>query len=95
MAHDVFRFARIHLRKFSQRDFSRHYPGALINPLNIGYAQVAELPPVFGLYAGIIPLAIFAVFTSSRHVVGSPDAPIAAILGAVLIGFAPISPRRN
>jgi SulP family sulfate permease len=51
---------------------------------------MAGLPPVFGLYAGIIPLAIFAIFTSSRHVVGSPDAPIAAILGAALIGFAPI-----
>ncbi len=63
---------------------------ALIIPLNIGYAQVAGLPPVFGLYAGIIPLGIFAIFTSSRHVVGSPDAPISAILGALLIGFAPI-----
>jgi sulfate permease, SulP family len=63
---------------------------ALIIPLNIGYAQVAGLPPVFGLYAGIVPLAIFALFTSSRHVVGSPDAPIAAIMGAMLIGFAPI-----
>ena len=63
---------------------------ALIIPLNIGYAQVAGLPPVFGLYAGIIPLAIFALFTSSRHVVGSPDAPISAILGTVLIGFAPL-----
>ncbi len=63
---------------------------ALIIPLNIGYAQVAGLPPVFGLYAGIIPLAIFALFTSSSHVVGSPDAPISAILGVVLIGFAPI-----
>ncbi len=48
---------------------------ALIIPLNIGYAQVAGLPPMFGLYAGIIPLVIFALFTSSRHVVGSPDAP--------------------
>ncbi len=63
---------------------------ALMIPLNIGYAQVAGLPPVFGLYAGIIPLVIFAIFTSSRHVVGSPDAPIAAIMGAMLIGFAPI-----
>ncbi|MCX5880341.1 MAG: SulP family inorganic anion transporter [Deltaproteobacteria bacterium] len=63
---------------------------ALIIPLNIGYAQVAGLPPVFGLYAGIIPLVVFAIFTSSPHVVGSPDAPIAAIMGAMLIGFAPI-----
>ncbi len=63
---------------------------ALIIPLNIGYAEVAGLPPVFGLYAGIIPLVIFALFTSSPHVVGSPDAPISAILGALLLGFAPI-----
>jgi len=63
---------------------------ALIIPLNIGYAQVAGLPPVAGLYAGIIPLVLFALFTSSRHLVGSPDAPIAALMGATLIGFAPI-----
>ena len=61
---------------------------ALIIPLNIGYAQVAGLPPVFGLYAGIIPLAMFALFTSSRHVVPSPDASSSAIVGAILIGFA-------
>ena len=76
--------------KFAQRDLSRNYLSALIIPLNIGYAQVAGLPPVFGLYAGIIPLAVFALFTSSRHVAGSPDAPISAIMGAMLIGFAPI-----
>ena len=51
---------------------------ALIIPLNIGYAQVAGLPPAVGLYAGIIPLALFALFTSSRQVVGSPDAPSAS-----------------
>jgi len=83
------------LRGFTGADFPREISAgitlaALIIPLNIGYAQVAGLPPVFGLYAGIIPLAIFAIFTSSPHVVGSPDAPISAILGAVLIGFAPI-----
>ena len=63
---------------------------ALIIPLNIGYAQIAGLPPVFGLYAGIIPLAIFALFTGSRHLVPSPDAASSAIVGAILIGFAPI-----
>jgi high affinity sulfate transporter 1 len=61
---------------------------ALIIPLNIGYAQVAGLPPMYGLYAGIIPLAIFALFTGSRHLVGSPDASSSAIVGAFLIGFA-------
>jgi MFS superfamily sulfate permease-like transporter len=61
---------------------------ALIIPLNIGYAQVAGLPPVVGLYAAIIPLVIFALFTTSRHVVGSPDASIAALVGATLLAFA-------
>jgi hypothetical protein len=28
---------------------------ALVIPLNIGYAQVAGLPPIIGLYAGIAP----------------------------------------
>ena len=68
---------------------------ALIIPLNIGYAQVAGLPPVVGLYAAIIPLVVFALFTSSRHVVGSPDASIAALVGAALLAFAgPEDPLR-
>ena len=68
---------------------------ALVIPLNIGYAQVAGLPPTVGLYAAIIPLVIFALFTSSRHVVGSPDASIAALVGATLLVFAaPDNPLR-
>jgi sulfate permease, SulP family len=63
---------------------------AMIIPLNIGYAQLAGLPPTAGLYAGIIPLVVFAIFTSSRQVVASPDAPITALLAATLIGFATV-----
>jgi high affinity sulfate transporter 1 len=61
---------------------------AMILPLNIGYAQVAGLPPSVGLYAAIIPLVIYAVFTSSRHLVSGPDASVGALLGAALLGFA-------
>ena len=68
---------------------------ALMIPLNIGYAQVAGLPPVAGLYAAIIPLAIFALLTSSRHLVTSPDASMAGLVGAALIAFAaPGDPMR-
>ena len=63
---------------------------AMIIPLNIGYAQLAGLPPTAGLYAGIIPLALFAILSSSRQVVASPDAPITALLAATLIVFAPV-----
>lgn len=61
---------------------------AMILPLNIGYAQVAGLEPTAGLYAAIIPLLVYAVFTSSRHLVSGPDATVGAMLGAALIGLA-------
>ena len=61
---------------------------ALMIPLNIGYAQVAGLPPVAGLYAAIIPLAVFALLASSRHLVTSPDASMAGLVGAALVAFA-------
>lgn len=68
---------------------------ALMIPLNIGYAQVVGLPPIVGLYGAIFPLVIFALFSSSRHVVSSPDASIAALLAATLMVFgAPDSPAR-
>lgn len=57
---------------------------ALAIPLNIGYAQIAGLPPVVGLYAAIIPLLVFALFCSSRQLVASPDAPIAALIASLL-----------
>ena len=61
---------------------------ALMIPLNIGYAQVAGLPPVAGLYAAIIPLVVFALLASSRHLVTSPDASMATLVGAALAAFA-------
>ncbi len=68
---------------------------ALMIPLNIGYAQVAGLPPAAGLYAAIIPLVVFALLASSRHLVTSPDASMATLVGATLVAFAaPGDPRR-
>lgn len=61
---------------------------ALVIPLNIGYAQVAGLPATVGLYAAILPMIVYAIFCTSRQVVASPDAAIAALLGSSLIGLA-------
>lgn len=61
---------------------------ALAIPLNIGYAQIAGLPPAVGLYTAIVPMIVFAVFSSSRQLVASPDAPIAALIAALLGGLA-------
>ena len=43
---------------------------ALVIPLNIGYAQVAGLPPVVGLYAAIIPL-VNRFYPTNRHAVAA------------------------
>ena len=57
---------------------------ALMVPLNIGYAQVAGLPPIVGLYSAIFPMIIFALLSSSRQLVAGPDAPVAALIGSLL-----------
>ncbi|MGL4648558.1 MAG: SulP family inorganic anion transporter, partial [Caldilineaceae bacterium] len=57
---------------------------ALMIPLNIGYAQVAGLPPIVGLYAAILPSIVFALAANTRQVVASPDASAGAIIAAVV-----------
>src|SRR5687768_17050560 len=64
---------------------------ALMIPLNIGYAQVAGLPASVGLYSAIVPMLIFPLFCTSRHLVASPDAPVAALIGTLLGGIAAAS----
>jgi high affinity sulfate transporter 1 len=61
---------------------------AIALPLNIGYAQIAGLPPTAGLYALVLPSILFALLASSRHVVAAPDAAAAALVGSALSGVA-------
>jgi len=67
---------------------------ALMIPLNIGYAQVAGLPPTVGLYAAILPMIAFALCCSSQQLVSSPDASSTAMLGSQLVGLAALSDPR-
>jgi len=62
---------------------------AIALPLNIGYAQIAGLPPSAGLYALVLPSVVFAVLASSRHLVAAPDAAAAALVGSALAGLVP------
>lgn len=61
---------------------------AIALPLNIGYAQIAGLPPTAGLYALVAPSVVFALLASSRHLVAAPDAAAAALVGSALSGVA-------
>jgi SulP family sulfate permease len=61
---------------------------AIAVPLNIGYAQIAGLPPTAGLYALIVPAIVYAFVVSSRQLVASPDAAAAALVASSLGGLA-------
>ncbi|MCX5390549.1 SulP family inorganic anion transporter [Streptomyces sp. NBC_00094] len=61
---------------------------ALAVPLNIGYAQIAGLPPAAGLYALILPAVLFALLSTSRQLVAAPDAAAAALVASSLGGLA-------
>ena len=61
---------------------------ALGIPEVLGYARIAGMPVVTGLYTLLLPLAVFAVLGSSRHLVVGADSATAAILAAALTGLA-------
>jgi len=61
---------------------------AIAVPLNIGYAQIAGLPPTAGLYALVLPGIAFALLASSRQLVASPDAAAAALVASSIGGLA-------
>src|SRR5690242_16599954 len=64
---------------------------ALGIPEVMGYAKIAGMPVVTGLYTILIPIAVFAVLGSSRHLVVGADSATAAIMAAGLAGLAPIA----
>jgi SulP family sulfate permease len=61
---------------------------AIAVPLNIGYAQIAGLPPTAGLYALVLPAVLYALTVSSRQLVASPDAAAAALVASSVGGLA-------
>jgi high affinity sulfate transporter 1 len=65
---------------------------ALLIPVGMGYAQVAGLPPVHGLYATMVPLIVYAIFGPSRILVVGPDSALAGMIAATVLPLAVGSP---
>ena len=61
---------------------------ALAVPEVMGYTKIAGTPVITGLYTILIPMALFAFFGSSRHLVVGADSATAAILAAGMVGLA-------
>ena len=66
---------------------------ALALPEVLGYTKIAGTPVITGLYTMLLPMILYAVFGSSRHLVVSADSATAAILFASLaaLGLTPES----
>ena len=67
---------------------------ALGIPEVMGYTRIAQTPVVTGLYTLVLPVIVFAVLGSSRHLVVAADSATAAILAGALVYYAtPFSPE--
>ncbi len=59
--------------------------GALVAlPQGVAFATIAGMPPEYGLYAGMIPAVIAALFGSSWHLVSGPTTAASIVLFSVL-----------
>jgi high affinity sulfate transporter 1 len=67
---------------------------ALAIPEVMGYTKIAGTPVITGLYTILIPIAAFAIFGSSRHLVVGGDSATAAIMyaGVASLGIAGLQP---
>jgi high affinity sulfate transporter 1 len=61
---------------------------ALAIPEVMGYTKIAGMPVITGLYTILVPLLLYALLGSSRHLVVGADSASAAILAAGLAGMA-------
>lgn len=70
-------------------DFSAGLAVALVLvPQSMAYAQLAGLPPVYGLYASLLPVIIAALWGSSNHLATGPVAVVSLLTATALIPLA-------
>lgn len=61
--------------------------GVMLIPQGMAYASIAGLPAVYGLYASIIPLLIYAIFGTSRQLAIGPVAMVSLLTATALGSF--------
>jgi high affinity sulfate transporter 1 len=57
----------------------------MLVPVGIAYAVASGVPGIYGLYATIVPLLVYALFGPSRILVLGPDSALVAIILAVVL----------
>lgn len=65
--------------------------GVMLIPQGMAYATIAGLPAVYGLYASIIPILIYAIFGTSRQLAVGPVAMVSLLVATAIASFEGIS----
>ena len=60
----------------------------MLIPQGMAYALIAELPPEYGLYAALVPLIIYALMGTSRHLSVGPVALVALLVASAVTPLA-------
>jgi len=81
------------LPSYNKKDFKGDLIAGLtvaimLIPQGMAYALLAGLPPIYGLYAGIVPLLLYAFFGSSRQLSVGPVALVSLLVLAGVGQFA-------
>jgi high affinity sulfate transporter 1 len=66
----------------------------MLVPVGIAYAAASGLPGIYGLYATIVPLLVYALFGPSRILVLGPDSALAAVILGVVVPLSGGDPLR-
>ena len=75
-------------REYLAKDIISGIVVALVSiPVSMGYAQIAGLPAVYGLYGSVCPILVYALITSSPQFVFGVDATPAALVGGALVSL--------
>ena len=60
----------------------------VVLPQGVAFATIAGMPPEYGLYAGMVPAIVAALFGSSWHLVSGPTTAASVVLYSSLSAFA-------
>jgi SulP family sulfate permease len=68
--------------------------GVMLIPQGMAYAMIAGLPPIYGLYAALVPLLGYALLGSSRQLAVGPVAMVSLLVAAGVAPLAAGDPER-
>ncbi len=76
-------------RRNLKSDFMAGLTGAIVVlPQGVAFATIAGMPPEYGLYAGMVPAVIAALYGSSHHLVSGPTTAASIVLFSALSVYA-------